>query len=101
MRKMNWVCENAIPFGWKYWMTLHALWIELKFNSIQFIPNSIGVEFLKGPSKIKWTQKVHAFSFTLHHAYKTKKVGSKKKYYFFIITKPLECMIIIFQKLFE
>jgi len=106
MKKMNWVCENEIPFGWKYWMTLHAPWIELKFNSIQFILNSTVVIFLKGPSKIKWTQKVSAFSFIPHHTYKTKKwvlkIKSKILYFlFFIITKPLECMIIIFEKLFE
>ncbi len=30
---MNWFCENWVPFKWKYWMTLHANWIELELNS--------------------------------------------------------------------
>jgi hypothetical protein len=31
MKKMNWFCENRVPFEWKYWMTLCA--IRIQFNS--------------------------------------------------------------------
>ncbi len=33
MGKMNWSCENYVPFKSKYWMTLHATWIEVGFDS--------------------------------------------------------------------
>ncbi len=41
MKKLNWFCENKIPFDWNYWMTLHATWIQYnsnwtKFNSTRF-----------------------------------------------------------------
>jgi hypothetical protein len=32
MEKMNWFCENWVPCKWNYWMTLHPLWFEFKFN---------------------------------------------------------------------
>jgi hypothetical protein len=38
--KMNWFCENSIPFEWKYWMMLRAIWIELKFHSIKLDSSS-------------------------------------------------------------
>jgi hypothetical protein len=34
-------CENhQVPFQWKYWMTLHAPWSELKFNWLELNSNS-------------------------------------------------------------
>ncbi len=41
MEKMNWFCENQVLFIWKYWMTLHATWIQFKkFNWISINLNS-------------------------------------------------------------
>ncbi len=34
MKKLNWFCENQVPFEEKYWMALHATLIELNTNSI-------------------------------------------------------------------
>jgi len=41
IKKMSWFCENYVPFDWKYWMTLHATWIEYKFNCLNstMLPN--------------------------------------------------------------
>jgi hypothetical protein len=33
MEKMNWSFENYVPFKWKYWIMLHATWVELNLNS--------------------------------------------------------------------
>jgi hypothetical protein len=35
MKKINWFFENYVPFKWKYWIMLHATWIELNSNSIE------------------------------------------------------------------
>jgi hypothetical protein len=37
MKNMNWFCENKISFEWKYWMTLHANWIEFILNWIKIL----------------------------------------------------------------
>ncbi len=30
--KMIWVCENQVSFKWKYWMILHATWIQIQIQ---------------------------------------------------------------------
>jgi hypothetical protein len=35
--KKNWCCEDEVTFEWKYWMTLHAIWIELNLNTLKGI----------------------------------------------------------------
>jgi hypothetical protein len=35
MTKINWFYKNQVSFEWKYWMTMHAFWIEFELN-----PNS-------------------------------------------------------------
>jgi hypothetical protein len=32
--KMNWFCDNQIPFKWEHWMPLHANWIGFKFSNL-------------------------------------------------------------------
>jgi hypothetical protein len=38
MEKMNWFCENWVPFKWKYWMTFHCNLNSIQFNSIHGNP---------------------------------------------------------------
>ncbi len=33
--KMNWFKKKKVPFEWKYWMTLHAAWIELNWMEVE------------------------------------------------------------------
>jgi len=56
MKNTNWLCKNAVPSKWKYWMTLHIIefgfswigfiflnWIQLQWMEFEFHFNSFQV----------------------------------------------------------
>jgi hypothetical protein len=44
---MNLFYKNQVPFEWKYWMTLHAFWIQIELNWIES-------KFLNSIQIIEW-----------------------------------------------
>jgi hypothetical protein len=51
MKKLSWFCGNWIPFEWKYWMTLHATWIQIQLNVTQYYLDLESIELNSNSTK--------------------------------------------------
>lgn len=64
VEKKNWLCENQIPYKWKYWITLHVTCIEFDSNTLSLC-SCAGV-FLCWPSlRCPQIKTSHQFKFLL------------------------------------